>query len=245
MSFLKIILPLALTTNMALAVDTTKNVINGVAVESIKKDDARTYVGTISKDFSTSIENVVKSVVNFNEKCNNSLKDRREFTDKKANCKYHNENLVETVMIKNINKAGWTKEVNEVDRYLLARHIYNRGKFHHYELIRMYEKLNSKNQKTIIITQTMLDDKEVKKYTNPKFDKDSAFDQVISTFTITEVAPNQTNLNYQYKAVTDHWMLNKEVSVPQVFASMSKGINDLIKAMDQEARTPLRDVAAN
>jgi hypothetical protein len=40
-------------------------------------------------------------------------------------------------------------------------------------------------------------------------------------------------------------MLNKEVSVPQVFASMSKGINDLIKAMDQESRTPMRDVAAN
>ena len=244
MSCFKIIFPLALIAQMSFAADITKNTIDGVAVQSAKKDDARTYTGTISKDFSTSMANVVKSVVNFNEKCNNSLKDRREFTDKKANCKYHNENLVETIIVKDINKNGWTKEPSEVDRYLLARHIYNRGKFHHYELIRVYEKINQQNQKTIIITQTMMNDKDVKKYTSPKFDKDSAFDEVISTFTLTEVSPNLINLKYEYKAVTDHWMLNKEVSVPQVFASMSKGINDLIKAMDQESRVPARDVAA-
>jgi len=245
MSCLKLILPLTLLTNMAFASDITKNTINGVAVESIKKDSVRTYSGSISKTFSTSINNVIRSIVNFNEKCNNGLKDKREFTDKKSNCKYHNENLVETVVIKDINKAGWAKESGEIERYLLARHIYNRGKFTHYELIRVYEQTNSQNQKTVKITQTMISDKEVKKYTQPKFDKDSAFDEVISTFVLTEISQNQTNLYYEYKAETDHWMLNKEVSVPQVFASMSKGINDLIKSMDQESSVPARDVAAN
>ncbi len=222
-----------------------QDVINGVSVISHKTDSLRTYVGTVKKTLPSKIENVTKSIVNFHEKCNNSYKDKRQDTNKNENCRYHNDNVVETVVIKNINQSGWTKDQNETERYILGRRVYNRSNFQYYELVKIYEYKNDKNQKMVKITQTMLNDKEVNNYIKPQFDKDSAFNAVTSTYVLTEVAPSTTNLEYEYYANTDHWVLNKEVSVPQVFSSMSKGINDLLKSVDAETVRLCRDVASN
>ncbi len=222
-----------------------KETINGITVETGKKDDVRVYQGTVSKTFPFNLTTVKNSIVNFNEKCNDSLKDKRQFTDKKIPCKYHNENLVETLIVKDIKQTGWTKEANEVDRYILGRQVYNRGSFGYYELVRVFESVNAQNQKTIKIVTHMLSDKEVKAYISPKFEKDSAFDRSVSTYTLTEVSPNETTLAYSYNAETEHWILNKEVSVPQVFSSISKSINDLLKTVSAESAIQNRDLASN
>ncbi len=222
-----------------------KETINGVHVESGKKDSSRHYRGSVTKTFPYGLASVKASVLNFNQKCNNSYKDRRKFTDKSADCKYHNENLVETIVVKDIKQNGWTKESGEVERYLLGRRVYNRGEFGYYELVRMYEGKNSQDQKTITITQKMLNDKEAKLYTKVSFEKDSAFDEAGSTYVLTEISPNTTILSYEYHAETDHWILNKEVSVPQVFASISKSINDLLKTVDKESPIKSRELASN
>ncbi len=219
--------------------------INGVSVQSGKDDSTRTYHGSISHSFPHSIETVKQAIVNFSDKCNNSYKDRRKYTNKNFICKYHNEHLVETQVIRKIKQKGWSKEPGEVDRFLLARQVYNRGSFGYYELVRIYETKNADNKKNIKIVQTMLNDEQVKKYTTPLFDKDSAFDISSSTFTLTEVSPSETSLSYQYDAETEHWILNKEVSVPQVFASISKSINDLVKTVVTESAIQSRDIASN
>jgi hypothetical protein len=123
--------------------------------------------------------------------------------------------------------------------------VYNRGSFGYYELVRIYEYRNSDNKKVIKIVQTMLNDKQARLYTNPVFEKDSAFDESSSTFVLTEVSATETNLNYEYKAETEHWILNKEVSIPQVFASISKSINDLVKTVDLESAIQSRELASN
>lgn len=219
--------------------------INGVQVETRKLDSIRHYNGSIQKSFPYPLSVVKSSVVNFQDKCNNSFKSKRQFGHKSQNCKYHNDNLVETVVLKNINQSGWTKEANETERYLLARVIYNRGDFGYYELVKVSEGKNAQNQKTITIKLDMLTDKEAGVYTNASISKDSAFDKATSVFTLTEVSPKETSLSYKYNAETVHWILNKEVSVPQVFASISKSINDLVKTVDAESSVVTRDLASN
>jgi hypothetical protein len=222
-----------------------KDIINGVRVESGKNNSTRFYTGTTTKTLPYSMKAVASGIVNFSEKCNNAFSDKRKFTNKNIKCRYHNDNLVETLVIKNIKTSGWQKESGEVERYILGRKIYNRGDFGHHELVRIYEGKNSQDQKTVTIVQTMLDDKDVTKYTNPSFSKDSAFDKANSIFTLTEVKANETQLNYHYTAQTDHWILNKEVSIPQVFSSMSKSINDLVKAVSAESSVQHQDLASN
>ncbi len=219
--------------------------INGVTLQSGKEDSTRIYRGTITKTFSYGISSVIKSIVNFQDKCNNDFKARRQYTDKATSCKYHNDNLIETIVVKNINPTGWTKGSNEIERYVLGRQIYNRGSFGHYELVTISETKNAQNQKTVTIVQRMLDNKEAKQYTKPLFDKDSAFDESLSTFVVTEISPTETTINYEYNGKTVHWILNKEISVPQVFASISKSINDLVKTVDAESSILTRDLASN
>ena len=218
-------------------------VLNGVQLRSGKRDDTRTYTGRIEKYLSFPIDMVKKGITNFSEKCNNQFKDKRKFTKDAGDCKYHNENLVESFVIKDIHYIEKSKNNNET--YILGRIVYNRGSFGFYELVTIAESKNNLNQKTISISTRMLEDKEVKLYISPKFNKESAFDKSSTRFLLTEISPNETKVNYEYNASTDHWILNKEVSVPQVFASMSKSINDLIYTIEAESTIQKREVASN
>jgi hypothetical protein len=218
--------------------------INGVALQTGKKDSIRTYQGRVSKTLAFPLESVKKGVVNFTEKCNNKFKDKRKYTDKNADCKYHNENVVESFIVRDL-KPDFTKENGEVERFLIGRQVYNRGSFGYYELVRIFDGVNSKGQKTIMVVQKMLEDKEVKEYISPKFDKESAFDKSTGVFTLTMLGPKETELTYDYKADTDHWILNKEVSIPQVFSSISKSINDLVRTVDTESNLQSRDLASH
>lgn len=222
-----------------------KETIKGVVVQSGKSNSTRYYSGSISKVFPYQLSMVKNSIVNFDQKCNNSFKERRQYTDKTTDCKYHNDNLVETIVIKDIKTSGWKKEAGEIERYILGRRVYNRGNFGYYELVKILEGHNEQNQKTLTIVQTMLSDKEAKTYINPSFERDSAFDEATATFQLTEVNNRETEVQYQYNAETEHWVLNKEVSVPQVFSSISKSINDLFKTVDAESVVQSRDLASN
>lgn len=234
-----------ITLGASAAVKFDKNdTISGVKVESGKKDSTRLYRGSFNKTFPFALETVKSSIVNFHEKCNNKYKERRQFTDKNTDCKYHNENIVETIVVKDINQSGWTKSEGEVERYVLGRQVYNRGSFGFYEMVQVIESKNAQNQKVLTVTQRMLSDKETTLYTKPKFDRDSAFDKTTATFVLTEVSPNETTLSYEYNAETEHWILNKEISVPQVFSSISKSINDLVMTMDEESKLQSRDLAS-
>jgi hypothetical protein len=207
--------------------------INGVIVQSGKDKGTRVYQGKVTKTFSQNLDLIKHAIINFTEKCNNSYKNRRKYTSRAHQCKHHNDNLVETQILRDL-KNGWKREKHEVDRFVLARQVFNRGSFYFYELVRIYEYQDSENKKVIKIVQTLLDDKEVSTFVDPLFKKDSAFEKTTSTFILTQLSDQQTLLNYEYLAETDHWILNKEVSVPQVFSSISKSINDLVKTVSTD-----------
>lgn len=217
------------------------DVLNGVELASSKEASTRSYVGHTEKSFSYGMKEVLKGITNFSEKCNNEFKSKRTFTSEE-DCKYLNENLIETVVVKDIKRPESLKSFQE--SYLVGRRVYNRGEFGYYELVTVREELNEKNQKVIHIDLTMLNDDEVKNYTDLKIKKDSAFDSSISSYKITEISPTETLVRYEYSATTKHWLLNKELSVPQVFASISKGINLLFESIEGESSLIKREVAS-
>jgi hypothetical protein len=222
-----------------------KDIINGVEVQTGKSDSTRTYQGTIQKTLNYPITVVIKGITNFHEKCNNDYKEKRELTDKSFDCRYHNDNLIETLVIRDINKDGWNKEQDEIDRFILGRRVYNRGEFSYYELVQIFQTKNSSGQKVLIVKQTMLNEAQAKVYVKPKLEKESAFDHSSSTFVLTETKTNETHFEYTYQAETSHWILNKEISVPQVFSSISKSILDLLSTVTAESALKNRDVASN
>lgn len=212
--------------------DKTQN-LYGVSLNSYKVDSNRTYTGTIEKNYPFPIALVKNGITNFTDICNNDFKSWRKFTPNETDCKYHNEHLVETFVVE-----------EKLNRYLIGKRIYNRGSSNYYELVQVQESRNHKNQKMITVHFNMLADHEVKAFTTPKFSNDSAFDKSSTTFVLTEISPYQTHLTYKYTAETDHWLLNKEVTVPQVFASISKSINNLLKTVEAESSYQKRKLAS-
>lgn len=216
--------------------------LNGVTLKSGKENSVRTYVGSTEKTFPFPAAIVKKGITNFTEKCNNEYKGKRKYTDEKTDCKYHNDHLVESFIVTNLREMEHYKNFSEV--YLVGRQVYNRGSFGYYELVQIAETVNDKKQKVITITAKMLDDAEVRVFSSPKFTKESAFDSSFAKYVLTETAPNMTHMTYEYSAETDHWILNKEVSVPQVFSSISKSINDLVKTVEAESSFQKRELAS-
>tara|TARA_Y100000385_G_C12951375_1_gene575634 strand:+ start:202 stop:960 length:759 start_codon:yes stop_codon:yes gene_type:complete len=203
-----------------------------INLTSGKKKDVRFYKGLRTKIYQQSIDYVMKSITNFEDKCNNDYKDRRELISKKKDCSYHNGNLVESKIYRNLKE--YKKGENEIDRFLVARRIYNRQEFSHVDQIRIFETKNEKGQKVITIKGEMLKDKQVKKYMKPPVEKDSVFIKAYSEFKLTEIEKNKTELTYTFTSKTDHWLLNKSVSVSKVFESMAKSIDLLFYSIKKE-----------
>ena len=205
-----------------------------VALESGKKSSVRYYHGKLTRSFEASIEKVKTSITNFEDKCNNENANRREVTPKDRKCSYHNPSLVESIITRDF-KTPVTKKKNEIDTFIVKRSIYNRSSFSHNDLIRVFEEKNEKGQRVIRITLQMLKEKEAEKYLANPNETDSAFLSTGGTFILTEVAPNKTELFYEYYSTTDHWILNKSISVGQVFDSMAGSIDLLFQSVKVES----------
>jgi hypothetical protein len=209
--------------------------IKGINVSNGKRDDTRIFRGYTLKEYTGTMESIKNSVVNFEDKCNNEFKSKRKFLDKKKDCKYFNKNIVESIIVKNHNYRG-TKENNETERWVVSRIIYNRGDFNQYDLMIFLEYKNKLNEKVFEIKQTMLSDEEAKKYLDSPSKRESAFKDLKATYRLTE-KPNQKILfEYEYISKTDHWFLNKDMMVGQIYDSMATGISDLLVSIEQGSK---------
>ncbi len=216
--------------------------LNGVLLKSLKEESSRIYIGGAEKILRYPLDLVIRGVTNFSDKCNNSHKSKRRYTSQEKECRYHNENLIETFVLADIRKMDDFKEVSEA--YVLGRHVYNRGDYGYYELVTVRNTINDKGQKTTTITLRMLQDKEARLYITPKFPRESPFKTSLGIFKLTQRGPDETHLSYEYTASTDHWLLNKVIVVPQVFSSISKSINDMIKTVEEESSWQKRELAS-
>ncbi len=222
------------------AVEKTQE-LNGIHLRSEKLEKDRTYTGVTERRIPFPIEHVYQGMINFTERCNNELKLKRRFTTQ-ADCKYHNDHLIESFVLRDIRKPHDVREWT--DLFLLGRKIYNRGPYGFYELVRIKEFREGKRLQKVTVSLRMLEDSEVRLYTEPKFSRESAFRTSTVTYNLKKLGPQETLVRYEYQATTDHWLLNKEVTVPQVFATISKSMNDQLKATEEEALHRTWEVAA-
>ncbi len=235
---------LFLTLNLAFGFAATSNIdgvnlerektILKVALATAKKDSTRIFRGFRSQEFNAPLEMVKNSIINFDEKCNNDLKNKRQFTDKNKKCKYINRNLIESVIVKNTQYQG-PKEQNEKERFIVTRYIYNRGSFTQNDLMVTYDYINEQKERVYEIKQYMLNDEESKKYLASPVKRDSAFKEANGHFVLIEKAKDKTIFNYEYIGKTDHWFLNKDMMVGQVYDTVATGIDDLFKSVEVES----------
>lgn len=207
--------------------------INGVILHSGKVDSTRIYHGQLSKVVNASLPKTFTAVENFEDKCNNEFKGKRKVLDKNKDCKYHNHNLIESVIVKKTNYTG-PKEPNEIERYIVTRYIYNRGSFQQNDLMIVLKYKNDKKQDVMHIKQTMLSDEESKQYLDKPVKKDSAFKEARGNFIMTKLDENKTQFDYEYIGKSDHWMLNKEMMVNEVYEGIAKGINFLWESIEKD-----------
>lgn len=217
--------------------------LKGVSLQTGKEGDQRNYRAFTKTTLPYSASMVLNSIINYAEYCNNSLKLKRQFSDQARDCKYHNENIIESMVIKNLKTAS-AAEPGEVERFVVGRRIYNRGLYGHYELVKISAGKNKAGQKTHTINQRMLNDSESKTLIEPQIQKDSSYSESTVRFILTEISPTQTELKYIYQASTSHWILNKELSVAQVFSSLVKSANDMVKSISLEAERQTRSIAS-
>lgn len=216
--------------------------MNGIELKSSKEKNKRIYQGSITKILPYSADAIKMGIINYPERCNNEYIKKRMFSSSSTSCKYHSENLIETIIIRDLIKNENIKQFS--DAFVLGRRIHNRGTFGYYELVTIQEKETSKG-KNIVIINRMLGDNETNQYITPKFKRESAFDESSETFIVNEISPNQTELNYTYLSTTAHWLLNKEVTVTQVFSSMEKSISRLLNSIEQESKIQSKETVPN
>ena len=194
--------------------------LEGITVESGKVKGVRVYRGSFERVIKAPLAVVKAGITNFSEKCNDKLRDKREWVSRDTKCAFKNENMIETKQEGQLLKSG-------EGQYVLSRHGYNRGAFEYHELI-----TEVTTDSVVTIRQEMLTDSEAKQWLKSPLKNTSAFERMSGVFELTQLSPTETKLKYEYRAETTHWLLNKEITVPQVFAGMSRGINDLWKSIE-------------
>ena len=206
--------------------------IKNVSMATAKIDSTRIVRGYRSQQFQGSFDVIKNGIINFDEKCNNSYKDKRKFTDKSKDCKYLNKNLIESVIIKKTNFSG-LKETNEVERYVVTRYIQNSvGTFAQNDLMVVLEYTNSSKEKVFEIKQTMLSDEESKNYLENPIKRDSPFKEASGRFMVTEKAKGDVVFEYEYIGKTDKWYLNKDMFLSKIYEGTADGIHDLFTSVE-------------
>ncbi|MDA8792532.1 hypothetical protein N9N67_04760 [Bacteriovoracaceae bacterium] len=213
----------------------SKNRKQNIKLKTGKTSDRRAYNGTVHQEVDAPIENILSAVLDFENRCNNEMKDKRKYHSKKKKCKYFNGNLVESKIIRS-DKLKPNKEQNIKDQFIIIRNIYNRYAFTHADLITVFEEIHQ-DKKRYRVKIEMMDDRKTKKYLKNKIERTSAFLNIEGEFVLDQISPNKTSISYSYVSVTDHWLLNKSVSAGTVMEKMESSFITLFSNIKIEAST--------
>ena len=214
---------------------TGHKVIKKVSLFNTKINDLRIFFAETTGNVKASIEDVTKVVLAFDQRCNNKYVNKRRFTSKKLKCIHHNQNLVESFVIRDFKKVEKTPD-NEIDRFLIYRNIYNRNSYQYYDLVTVREVNNKLGKKKRIISYGMLTKKELKKYIENPLEIKTAFNYAGGKYILTEMSKNVVSLKMEYTSKTDHWLLNSGIAVGTIYEKIAKGTNatleNIIKASE-------------
>lgn len=200
----------------------------GVTVESGKKENVRAYRARFTHVIPASIFEVRAGIVNFTEKCNNQHRKRRQWISHDTRCAFPNESMVETRVERNLKPDAPLQ--GETDRYILSRRGYNRGSYQYQELVREF---SQQNGDVIEIRQEMLSEQQASQWlASAPLPFDHSYDHITTTYVLKKLSDASTELSYEQRAETTHWLLNKEIIVPQVLAGLSRGAKEVWKSVE-------------
>ena len=205
------------------AVDSEKT-INGVTLKSGKKDDVRFFYSTVSRTYQADMATTESLVTNFEEKCNNQHQMRRLYLAKDYKCPFLNKNLVESSIVKKL-KIPAVAGVDE--SWVVRRHIFNRGTYSHNDLVTIKRTPGVKT----IVEHTMLSEEEAKKYIDDPIEHREPFIYIRGSYILEPISAKETKVTYDYQSRTDHMILNKSISVGNVFDSIVDGTTQALQTI--------------
>ena len=205
-----------------------KDKFQGVFVESGKNDGVRAYRAHFTHIIPASILDVRAGIVNFTEKCNNQHSKRRQWINQATHCAFPSESIIETRVERNLKPHVPLQ--GETDHYILSRRGYNRGSYQYQELVREF---SQQNGDVIEIRQEMLTENQASQWlASAPLPFDHSYDHITTTYVLRKLSDSRTELSYEQRAETTHWLLNKEVIVPQVLAGLSRGAKEVWKSVE-------------
>src|SRR5690606_787127 len=161
-------------------------------------------------------------VVNFPSRCNNSYRKERKFLAKDAECVYHNENMIESQIVRDLKIKE--KGENEIDRFVLKRRIWNKGLHTYNDLVTVTELPKEGNQEKVIeVSYKLLSDEESAKLIDNPLPFDNAFYYTIGTYRLIKLPNNRIEIKYSYQTKTNHWFLTSSMIQGSVHSSLASG----------------------
>ena len=190
-----------------------------------KEGDYKTFKAVVSREYIASLDQVIKGIENFDDKCNNAKRSKRKVFKWEKKCRFHNENLVVAVKIyrpmdENLKKySGY--------QYLVWRNIYNSGKYSHYDVV-----TKKTSHKEVIIMHEMLNDNEINKILKDPERIVSAFEKIKGTYKVTKKRDDLIKVEYIYESRTDHWFLTKDFIEKRIKDNITSGTLQALKSIE-------------
>jgi hypothetical protein len=197
--------------------------IKDVSILTGEKDGTRLYHATFDSYFNGKFEDALNFVTDFTKRCNNSYRKERKFLSKEVECPYHNENLIESQMVRELKKKEQAPGL--VDQFVLKRRIWNKGLHTYNDFVTVRELDPGKDEKRVVeVSYRLLDDKESKEFIEDPVPFDNAFHYTVGTYRLIQTKENKILVNYSYVTKTKHWFLTSSMIQGSVLDSMAKGV---------------------
>ncbi len=201
-------------------------IIDGIKVGVSKKGDSKLFSANGSASLFSSEKLVRAAILDFNNRCNQSLAKRRKIVSKDFKCRYHNPSLVESVEIRKLKNRKYKNDKSILDEFLVWRSVYNRNAYSYYDLI-LVKRVSAEQ---LEISYKMLSDDEVSFYIDSFKPKNTAFDESGGVFKLFKKA-NAVDLELHYLSETNHWLLTSALAESTILEKVATGTKLALEAI--------------
>ncbi len=199
-----------------------KEIIKDVNVLSANKDDSIFYLATYKTEFHGNFDRALEYVLDFSKRCNNAYKKERKLTTKDFVCTIHNDNLIESQIVKDLKIKDDNPQL--VERFVVKRRIWNKGLHSYNDLVTVKKVTTNKGEKRRLeVTHRLLKDEEANSLIIDPVPFDNAFYHTVGTYRMAETESGKILVDYTYETKTDHWFLTSSMVQGSIYSSLANG----------------------
>lgn len=199
-----------------------EEVIKDVHVLSANKDDSIFYLATYKTEFQGNFDRALEYVLDFSKRCNNAYKKERKLTDKDFVCTHHNDNLIESQIVKTLKVKDENPDL--VERFVVKRRIWNKGLHSYNDLVTVKKvAINKGEKRRLEVSYRLLQDDEAKSLIDDPVPFNNAFYHTVGTYRMAETDNGKILIDYSYETKTDHWFLTSSMIQGSIYSSLANG----------------------